>query len=61
MKREGHARQTLPLKSGWSDNLYAILENDERKIQNKNPSFKILKEWKNKILQLLQKPEASTQ
>lgn len=32
MKREGHARQTLPLKSGWSDNYeYAILETDERK------------------------------
>lgn len=32
MKREGHARQTLPLKTGWSDNFeYAILETDERK------------------------------
>jgi ribosomal-protein-alanine N-acetyltransferase len=32
MKREGHARQILPLKSGWSDNFeYAILETDERK------------------------------
>jgi RimJ/RimL family protein N-acetyltransferase len=32
MIREGHARQTLPLKSGWSDNFeYAILETDERK------------------------------
>jgi ribosomal-protein-alanine N-acetyltransferase len=32
MKREGHAKQTLPLKSGWSDNYeYAILETDERK------------------------------
>jgi ribosomal-protein-alanine N-acetyltransferase len=32
MKREGHARQILPLKSGWSDNFeYAILETDKRK------------------------------
>jgi ribosomal-protein-alanine N-acetyltransferase len=32
MIREGHARQTLPLKSGWSDNFeYAILETDQRK------------------------------
>lgn len=32
MKREGHARQSLPLKSGWSDNFeYAILETDKRK------------------------------
>ncbi len=29
MKREGHRRQTLPLKSGWSDNYeYAILDID---------------------------------
>lgn len=32
MTREGHTRQALPLKSGWSDNYeYAILETDERK------------------------------
>tara|TARA_R110002126_G_scaffold71588_3_gene179485 strand:- start:611 stop:1168 length:558 start_codon:yes stop_codon:yes gene_type:complete len=32
MIREGHARKTLPLKSGWSDNYeYAILETDKRK------------------------------
>lgn len=31
MKREGHTRELLPLKSGWSDNYgYAILESDER-------------------------------
>ena len=29
MKREGHTREVLPLKSGWSDNYgYAILEGD---------------------------------
>jgi hypothetical protein len=32
MIREGRLRQTLPLKTGWSDNFeYAILESDERK------------------------------
>lgn len=31
MTREGHARKTLPLKTGWSDNYeYAILETDKR-------------------------------
>lgn len=31
MKREGHTRELLPLKSGWSDNYgYAILERDWR-------------------------------
>lgn len=31
MTREGHCRQILPLKNGWSDNFeYAILETDER-------------------------------
>ena len=35
MRREGHARKTLPLKTGWSDNYeYAILETDPRKIKN---------------------------
>ena len=33
MVREGRKRQTLPLKTGWSDNFeYSILETDERKI-----------------------------
>ena len=37
MVREGHLRQVLPLKSGWSDNFeYAILETDERKITKHN-------------------------
>ncbi|MDR6302054.1 GNAT family N-acetyltransferase [Mesonia maritima] len=32
MKREGHRRKALPLKTGWSDNFeYAILESDFRK------------------------------
>lgn len=32
MIREGRGRQTLPLKSGWSDNFeYSILDTDERK------------------------------
>lgn len=36
MHREGRGRQTLPLKSGWSDNFeYSILETDER---NQNPT-----------------------
>ena len=31
MTREGHCRQALPLKSGWSDNFeYAILASDKR-------------------------------
>lgn len=31
MKPEGRRRETLPLKTGWSDNYeYAILENEER-------------------------------
>jgi RimJ/RimL family protein N-acetyltransferase len=33
MIQEGRGRQSLPLKSGWSDNFkYAILESDQRKI-----------------------------
>lgn len=32
MTREGRCRESLPLKSGWSDNYeYAILESDKRK------------------------------
>ena len=32
MIREGHCRQTLPLKTGWADNYeYALLETDGRK------------------------------